>query len=714
MTSRSQSGTPADVEPPLLAGEARAGRLVQGVVLTAGLWVVGAGVLAALLGGVGWWRPWLVLPSLVALLVGCWLVARRVPARALPVWSALALLAVSTAAGIWLAATHSEQILPRRDSASYLQAALALAQTGERVVPVDPQSVGGPQTLRVEGLTLESPAFYEIGSAQDPQIQPQFPVGTAAVWSLGEWLGGIPAMLVLPGLVTAVGLLAVGLLGSLTIGVRWGPLVALTAAVSFPLVHTGRSTYSEPLALVTLGAGLVALTVAARRPDPPSAARAALLAGLLVGGTAFLRVDGLRETILLIPVAGLYAARRAAWVRPLLWSAGLATALAFASAGLLSWRYLGDIGVSLVGLVVVGVGTSVVVAALLWAGRRGRLSSGVAARVVATLPLVLPGLVALVGLGLASRPWWMEARQGTPNGLVRRLQLEQGLAADGRRTYDERTVAWLSWWTGPVAVALALVTLVVLVHLVTRRAVRVERLPAWTGALVVAAGSTVLTLMRSGITPDHPWAERRMVTAVLLVLALGVAATAWVLRTLHRRGPVAVAVVVSVVVGAFVLLPTGAATWPHATERVERGSLAAVRQVCDSFRPGDVALVVDARGLNEWPQVLRSQCGVPALGARGPLRQSGALPAVARDLARRVESGGGRLLLVAAGTPEKPIPLPPAPEPRGAEAITALGAQPRVVVDVAVREDERLLLQRPDTLRDLPITVWVGELRSAG
>ena len=51
--------------------------------------------------------------------------------------------------------------------------------------------------------------------------------------------------------------------------------------------------------------------------------------------------------------------------------------------------------------------------------------------------------------------------------------------------------------------------------------------PVWAGPLLVATGSSLLTLWRPGITPDHPWADRRLLVVLPLVLLLAVAAVAW-------------------------------------------------------------------------------------------------------------------------------------------------------------------------------------------
>ncbi|HYN28805.1 MAG TPA: hypothetical protein VES95_02875 [Dermatophilaceae bacterium] len=708
MTARA---APAPVRPPRAPGSTT-GRVLQTLVLAVGAWLVVTSALAALLSAVGLWRPLLVLPLLALAAGGCVLAVRETPSMAVPRWTAVALVAVTAASGAWTAATHSEQVLPRRDAGSYYQQAVSLADTGRRVVPVDPDVLGGPDVLAQEGLTLASPAFYQVGSASDPAIQPQFVTGPAAVYSLGQWLGGLVPTLVIPGLAMAVAALGVGLLTGRVLGVRWAPLAALGTALLFPVLHTARATYSEPLASVPLVAGLLALTAAARWGLPGAlASRSALLAGALLGGTALLRVDGLREAVLLIPVAGLVAAQGRRWPRSLLLGAGASTAVAAVAALTLSRRYLGDIAGSLVPLIALGVA----LAALTWAASVGwergrRLPPSVSRR----LPGALAAAVLAVGLLLASRPLWLTVRQSAEDPgarVVAGLQQQQGLAVDGGRTYAEDTVAWLAWWVGPVALAVALVALAVAVHRASTRWTLGELLPAWVPALVVAGGSTLLTLWRPGITPDHPWAERRLLIPLVLVVVAVLAAAAEVQRrsvdwvghryavapgeVLHRRVRAVVRAVPATVVVLALLVPTAVATAPHRTERVELGSAAAVGDLCRSLEDGDVVLMVDSRAVNEWPQVVRGSCGHPAVATTAALRsdQVGFAAAV-RTLEEGVRASGGRLVLLATDS---------------TRILGALGASDlRQVVDTVVLEDPRLLEERPEDLVPLRITVWLA------
>ena len=224
-----------------------------------------------------------------------------------------------------------------------------------------------------------------------------------------------------------------------------------------------------------------------------------------------------------------------------------------------------------------------------------------------------------------------------------------------------------------------------------------QPLTGWTAPAIVAIGSTLLTLYRPGITPDHPWADRRLVIALPTVVVLTVACAAVVSRWSTRRLPYAVNVAVSVGIAAALLVPTALATRPHADERVELGEWAAVDTVCAAMQPGDVAVMVDSRAANEWPQVLRGYCGVSALSTTSALRNDPArLGAAVQQVQRAVEARGGRVVLVAADS---------------AEGLQRLGLKGFVVgADARVQEDDRLLEQRPDSLVELPIRVYLGRL----
>jgi hypothetical protein len=679
--------------------------LTRAVVSLALLTVLGAAA-CALLARLGIWQPLVAFPVLLVLLAVSVRVSAVVPARPLPVWSAAMLVTLAVGATVWAGVTHAEQVLPRRDPGSYYQASVNLAQQHRSPIRVPADTIGGPQVLHIPGVTLESPAFYQTGSAAEPSVQPQFVIGPSAWYSVGYWLGGPGAMLWAPAVFGGLGVLALGLLVSAVVGPRWGPLGALATAICFPLLHVNRSTYSEPPAVLVLAAGLLVLVAATDRGERGHRRHARVLgavAGVLVGGGGLIRVDALRETVLLLPVAALLVVRRNGAGAPLLWGAGAATLVSAVAALGLSHRYVGSIAASLVPLVLLGVLLAVLAAGVVHLARRGvRLPAGLRER----LPRACAALVLLAGVVLATRPLWRTERQSAADPgsrVVAGLQLRQGLPVDGGRTYAEQSLAWTAWWTGPVAVAIALVVLAFAAHHLARAWVRGARLPAWTGPCLVGLGSVLLTWARPGITPDHPWADRRLFIVLPVVIVCVVAAAAWLTRWSTRRMSPVVLVVASLGTAGVLLVPEAMATLPHARERVEVGSVEAARSVCRTLAPGDVALMVDGRAANEWPQVVRGTCGVPALSLTAPVRRDDARRAQAVGaVATAVSASGGRLVLLAADSP-RALTLPPGSPVR-------VGS-PVEVTDVLVREDARLLERRPDTTLGLPLQVWLARVR---
>ena len=686
----------------------RTGRLLPALAIGAALWVVLLSAAGALLSGLGWWSPYAAWPVAVALAgVSAWCV-RGIPRVRTSAGPVAALLVVVAAFTLWAGATHSEQVFVRRDAASNFQAAVSLAQTGQRVVPIDPADVGGAAVLDDDGVTWGSPAFYAVGSSESPSVQPQFVIGPAVVYSFGWWLGGAVGAMLLPSLVMGLSLLAIGVLVMRVVGPWWGAVAAGLIGVVFPIVHTARATYSEPLAVLTLAGGFLALTLMAgggwedgAGSEAPSGARSramtrlAVVAGVLVSGTGFVRVDALREVVLLLPVLALGAALRRPWVRPLSVGMGVSLAAAALAAVVLSYRYLGDIARSLVPLVALAVLVSLLSygAVVLW--RRGRR---LPERALVSLPDAVGAVTILTGLYLAGRPLWQVTRQdpNDPGAIyVAGMQRRSGLTVDGGRTYAEDTVNWLSWYVGPVALVVALVVLAALLRHAVRR-VSAGEVPAWLPALVVASGSTLLTLLRPGITPDHPWADRRLLVALPLVIVLDVVAAAWLADRVRVRGRSSAGRALAGLLVLAVAVPAVVATWPHRAERIERGSLGVAEAVCDALEPDDMVLLVDSRAANEWPQVVRGMCGVPVLAVTTSVRQEpAALAALVDTVATAVSGEDRRLVLLTADS---------------TDALDELGVPAQPIADIVVREDQHALEAPPRGTDRLPTRVWLGRV----
>jgi hypothetical protein len=277
------------------------------------------------------------------------------------------------------------------------------------------------------------------------------------------------------------------------------------------------------------------------------------------------------------------------------------------------------------------------------------------------------------------------------------LQTVQGLAGDGTQTYSEHSLTWVVWWVGLAALILAFVGAILATYRIGVIIGERRVLVPWLGPFVVGLGSTVLVLLRPGITPDHPWADRRLVVSVLpTVLLLAVAAVAALVRLARRHAPLPV-LALAVLVGSLAVTgPAVAATRPVAGLRTEMGEVGAVQTVCRSFHPGDVAVLVGERAANEWPQLIRGVCQVPTAVVRVPhtsTQNAAGQQALQTALARilpKVEAGGGHVIVVS----DREVLLDP------------LGTPATHLVDLQTTEDPRLLTVRPEGSVPLVVTLW--------
>lgn len=706
---------PAHASSSVLPGEPAAGVVLLRGGPFAGLAVGVVVVAGALLVPVGLWRPWVALPVILVGLALAWRLTALLPVRPVPVWSAALSVAVAVEEGVWAAATHAEHLVLRRDPGSYALYAQWIGSRHGLPVQAHLDAFGGPEALAVPGFTLDSPAYYEVLHGGGVDVVPQFLGGAPAVFSLGWWAGGWTGLLLMPALIGAVAVLVVAALAARLIGARWAPLAAGSLAVAYPVLHAARSTYSEPVALVLVTTAAVLIADAT-----VSAGRAAVIGtagGAVLGVAGLVRVDALTEVAVALPVCAVLALRRHPAAAGLLTGLVTGTVLAAGSALLTSRPYLHTIAGSLVPLVIGTVVLAICCALVIVVGRRrGWVPGQVGAGRLRRAGTVVAGLVLLLGVALACRPLWQTVHQspddpGVP--FVANLQLTQGLAIDGARTYAEWSLIWVTWWLGPVLVLAAWAGFAVL----ARRAVdwltgvgsdgasppsasSPAPTPIWLLPAVVGFGSAVLTLWRPGITPDHPWADRRLVPVLLPTFVLvGTGVAAWAVRWARRRLPATLLVVAAVSGVVAVLGPPLYASWPLAGQRTEAGELAAVDAVCRALGPRDVVVAVDNRGFNEWPQVVRGVCGRPAAA----LKDDGAglppdrLRASVDRLGRLVAARGGRLVLLGAADDSPPSRL-----------LSGLGLLPREVARLVTIEDQRVLAHPPTHGNTLKISVWLA------
>jgi hypothetical protein len=652
------------------------------------------------------------LAAAAAVLAFRWLPARPasllsgLPPRSArtPWWTIAALLAVAIAFGIDQAVYHSQQIIVQRDPASYIQFASWIARHGSLPIPQDAAAFGGPHPT----LSFYSPAFRPVGHSIVPQFMGGLPMTLAGAF----WASG-PGLAVAAGaLLGACGVLTLGGLIARLVGPRWAPLGALTLALSLPEQFTSRSTYSEPLAQVLFlaGLGLITDSLSAVRagqagPDGPGpralgAIRGlAALGGLAAGLTLLVRIDGASDMLPLIPYAGLLVLRRQPQAWPLIAGVAAGGAYGVIDGVLLSRPYLASIKGSLLPL----VGLAAVLLVLTVAAVAVRWRRGLPVVRGRWLPRAAAALAVAVAAALALRPYLQTVhgqRTASDKRAMTSYQLADHLPVDPTRLYYEISLHWVVWYIGIPAVILATLGAAIL----ARRCVQ-GRAPGWTLPLLSFAWIITATLLRPGITPDQPWASRRLVPGVLpgfIIAALWAASrlTQWLRE--RGAGPVLRGGLVAVL-GAALILPAAITTFGlslHAggpagvrlaadgvAGRVTyAGEVAAVRAMCAAI-PDDASVVIISPSTGgQMAQVIRGMCGVPAATM---LYQP---PATLRAVIRGIRGAGRRPVILAVSR----------------RRLLRYAARPRRILALHVQADDHALITPPKQTLNLVITVWMG------
>ncbi|GIH22052.1 hypothetical protein Aph01nite_03620 [Acrocarpospora phusangensis] len=657
----------------------------------------------------GWFSPWAMWPAGVALAAATvWYGLRRlpetVPATALQTG---AVLAVTAASGVLNAILHTEQLIVRRDPASYAQYTIWLAGHGRVPIPADAAAFGGPDPA----LRFDSMGFY----LQDGVIVPQFMPGTPILNAAAQWLGGVGGLLLAPPVLGALAVLVFAGTVARLAGARWAPLAALTFAVCLPILYTSRSIFSEIPSLILLFGGMtlmldarfrvrsgltgVGYLPADRDEQPAGAMRSALLAGLAFGLALLVRIDGLRDVLPVLAYGGVLIAldrvSRGEGKRifpdgrlgvPLLVGLGVGSACGFVAGYFLARPYLEYLSGSLVPLVAV----CAVVLVLTAVG--AAFAPRITWRSVRWLPEIAAGLVGLILVAFAVRPW-LETVRRTPTTpedeltarFIEATQLANGLPIDRERLYYEDSLYWVVWYVGVPVVVLATLAAAVLVRRMAR-----GRGFVWLLPLAIIGWTTVTTLYRPAITPDHPFAARRLVPIVLPGLIL---LAVWGLRRLRDRARKSgYGSRLLLAAGALlIVVPAAVTSIGTAFTPIERGEAAAVAGLCAAIPPDAPVLIVERVTGDRYTQLIRGQCGHPAARVALPGAADVAAEADVRRLVAATRATGRVPVLLAAESDQLA---------RYGHPVQALG--------LVTRQDERSLTHPPDGTWTLTTNVWLA------
>ena len=318
----------------------------------------------------------------------------------------------------------------------------------------------------------------------------------------------------------------------------------------------------------------------------------------------------------------------------------------------LSRPYLDSLNGSLMPLVLIGAVLFTVTALAVMF----RWESGIPQLRTDRLPNAAAAAAVLVTIGLVIRPYVQTVRAPVPASAAAAISFWQSaehLPIQPDRQYYEISMHWVFWYLGVPAVILATVGAAVL----ARRCLR-GNAPAWTLPLITFAWIIVTVLYRPGITPDQPWASRRLVPGVLpglIVLALW--AISWLAGWLRQQGANSVlrGFVILVLAGALAI-PAAVTSWglslrsggPVGVRLVANGlgdtvtfggQVAAVEKMCAAIPSDSSVLLADSVG-RPFSQVIRGDCGVPTATVLNPA------PRKVRVLVAGIRRAGRRPVLL--------------------------------------------------------------------
>ena len=622
---------------------------------------------------------------------GAYLGPGAAPART-PWWAVIAVIAIAVGFGADQMIYHSEFIIVTRDPGSYIQFANWISHHGFLPIPQDQAAFGGAHP----GLSFGSYAFYQVGT----NLVPQFMAGLPMVLSAGFWIGGVGTAAAMGPIIGGCAVLAFGGLAARLVGPRWAPLAALVLAISLPQEFTSRSTYSEPFAQILLFGGLC-LLIDSLSTDGLGARVLAGLGGLALGLTVLARIDGVGDLLPVVPYCGLLILSRRRQTVPFIAGLVVGGGFGIVDGVVLTFPYLQQIRSALVPLVIVSVGVLAVTVILVVV----RANKGLPDLAGTWLPNAAAALVVVVMIGFAVRPYVQTVR-GSPTGPtaqgIAADQIADHLPVDPSRLYYELSLHWVFWYIGVPAVILGTLGAAVMFRRCLRGAA-----PAWTLPLAIFAWATVTTLYQPSITPDQPWASRRLVPTVLpgfiLLAVWGIGwLTGWLRRAIANRAVgqavgqavlacCVVAMIIPPAITTFGLRVSGGSLVAHgvAFKKTQQGEIAAVQGLCAAI-PSDASVVfIDGvNGDESWlAEVVRATCNVP-VGAI-----SGAHPRNVGPVLRGI-SGAGRRPVLLAGNPSQLAPY---------------GGQIRQVMRLQTMQDAHTLTAPPLTTSPFGIDMWMSE-----
>jgi hypothetical protein len=276
---------------------------------------------------------------------------------------------------------------------------------------------------------------------------------------------------------------------------------------------------------------------------------------------------------------------------------------------------------------------------------------------------------------------------------------------------DQNALVWTIWYLGLPAVLLGAFGLALLARRGTK-ALLTWADPAgpariWALPLLIALWVIVTVLWRPAISPEQPWASRRLVPFVLPGLILGaIWAAAW-LRDLAGRSGAGARVTSGVVASccaASLLIPAtltnldlgssrnASGSGTHLTangmafRRIGPGQLAAVDALCTAIGPDASVVILDSLTADRFAQVARGTCDTPTAIVGHPTA------ATVTAVLSGIERAGRRPVLLA----------------RDQSLLAPYGGGPRLAVNLLTTQEAHDLTAPATRTWPIRYTVWLS------
>ena len=762
---RSATPLPGQLDAPADAATALLGRRTVLPALLIVAWLLPG--LPLLLGGSFLPVPMLLIsvPLAVALTVNglrevpaSWPQLRTVGSTRGRTWAAwfglLATVAVVVGLIAWQLREGSEALIVTRDPGTYLQTGFWIAQHGSLPIPTALKAFGGPHP----GLNFGSVGFLASQHSVVPTVLPGLPLLLAG----GFWVHGITTATALGPVLGGLATLAFAGLVARLVGPQWAPAGALVLGLSLPQQYVSRTSLSETALEIMLFGGLCLLadSLALRGTAVPAAVPVggeagpapddtrrfwlrqyglrqswlrlaswrhwagwltpervlALLAGLCLGLSLLISLDGLVYVLPAIPFAAILIGGRRPQATPFLVGFCVGCGYGALSGYFFDRSLIDSVGttLALAGVAAVWLAAPSIVALQL--PKFASVRQGVP-RLLARLPLRwLPDLGALLVVAVlaafAVRPYVQTVR-GRPSVaiyyFVKGLQQAQGLPVDPTRLYSEQTLYWVVWYIGLPTVLLGAIGAALLVRrclrglLTWRDPARIWR--SWGLPLAIICAGSVAALWAPDIVPDQPWASRRLVViAIPGLIICGLWAAALLAGHARDRGarPVTAALAGMFCVAAM-LVPAVSTTFgiglSHqgkagslrpvaqglALQRIGRGQINAVASLCAQIPRSASVVILSRLVAEEFTQTIRGMCGVPVAWLAGQPRAS------VDTVINSIAAAGRRPVLLASRR----------------ALIAPYGGSPVRVLDLATSGDPHQLTQLPTAPAAVRYVIWM-------